>query len=216
MFEFDTLSGRLVVAREPGGGGAWGPSNPPPPVTLSLDLPAVPPGDALPGVAPAVAAVLLAGRPTPPPVAILAFAAPLKYLVVELAIPGEDAEGALRSLRPDAAALLAASPDGAISGAVVTCLGPPPAPHAPPTVLSRFFGPWMGIPEDPVTGSAHAVLAPHYGGRLCEAFGAGRVAAAARQLSARGGELGVVWEEGEGRVRLTGQCRVVVRGELWM
>jgi hypothetical protein len=28
--------------------------------------------------------------------------------------------------------------------------------------VSRYFAPWVGIPEDPVTGSAHTVLAPYW------------------------------------------------------
>ncbi len=49
--------------------------------------------------------------------------------------------------------------------------------------VSRFFAPQAGIPEDPVTGSAHCALAPYWGERL------GKTALHARQLSPRGGEL---------------------------
>ncbi len=50
--------------------------------------------------------------------------------------------------------------------------------------VSRFFAPKYGIPEDPVTGSAHCMLAPYWAGRL------GKTRLQARQLSARGGEVG--------------------------
>ena len=49
--------------------------------------------------------------------------------------------------------------------------------------VSRFFAPAAGIYEDPVTGSAHCVLAPYWGGKL------GKTVLRARQISARGGEL---------------------------
>ena len=49
--------------------------------------------------------------------------------------------------------------------------------------MSRFFAPAQGIPEDPVTGSAHCTLAPYWSARLA------RPTLRARQLSPRGGEL---------------------------
>ncbi len=49
--------------------------------------------------------------------------------------------------------------------------------------VSRYFAPHAGIPEDPVTGSAHCVLAPYWAERL------GKTELTARQVSARGGAL---------------------------
>jgi PhzF family phenazine biosynthesis protein len=49
--------------------------------------------------------------------------------------------------------------------------------------VSRFFAPKVGIPEDPVTGSAHCALIPYWSSRL------GKAKLFARQISARGGEL---------------------------
>lgn len=49
--------------------------------------------------------------------------------------------------------------------------------------VSRFFAPAVGIPEDPVTGSAHTQLAPYWANRL------GKKQLSAKQVSARGGEL---------------------------
>ena len=49
--------------------------------------------------------------------------------------------------------------------------------------VSRFFAPCHGIPEDPVTGSAHCSLVPYWSKRL------GRAHLHALQISARGGEL---------------------------
>jgi len=49
--------------------------------------------------------------------------------------------------------------------------------------VSRCFSPDVGIPEDPVTGSAHCALVPYWSGRL------NKTTFYARQLSRRGGEL---------------------------
>ena len=88
-----------------------------------------------------------------------------------------------------------------ISGVVVTCKG-----ERGVDILSRFFGPWIGIPEDSVTGSAHAMLGPYWADRL------GRSKLSARQCSKRGGELELdVLEEG---VRLTGSATIVVEGKI--
>lgn len=72
--------------------------------------------------------------------------------------------------------------------------------------LSRFFGPAVGIDEDPVTGSAHCCLGPFWGERL------GKSTMTAYQASARGGvvRVRVVGE----RVFLGGQAVTVFRGEL--
>ncbi|WP_126147980.1 PhzF family phenazine biosynthesis protein [Synechococcus elongatus] len=72
--------------------------------------------------------------------------------------------------------------------------------------VSRFFAPRFGIPEDPVTGSAHCLLAPYWQAKL------GRDRLQARQLSARGGELEV--EVVGDRVFLRGYAVTVLRGEL--
>jgi len=72
--------------------------------------------------------------------------------------------------------------------------------------VSRFFAPQVGVPEDPVTGSAHCALAPYWGERL------GHTKMIGRQLSARGG---IVKVEVKGdRVILGGQAVTTLRGEL--
>lgn len=57
------------------------------------------------------------------------------------------------------------------------------APGRSVDFVSRFFGPRSGVPEDPVTGSAHTTLAPYWVERL------GKNPLQARQISARGGDL---------------------------
>ena len=70
------------------------------------------------------------------------------------------------------------------------------APGEEADFVSRFFAPKIGIPEDPVTGSAHCVLVPYWAQRL------GKTCLTAHQVSARGGEL---WCEDRGE-------RVVIAG----
>ena len=72
--------------------------------------------------------------------------------------------------------------------------------------ISRFFGPGSGVPEDPVTGSAHCALAPFWAARL------GRTTLTGFQASARGGVVGTV-VQGD-RVLLRGEAVTVMRGEL--
>jgi len=72
--------------------------------------------------------------------------------------------------------------------------------------VSRFFAPGVGVPEDPVTGSAHCCLTPYWSGVL------GATEFTAFQASPRGGELRLRLV-GE-RVLLQGQAVTVMRGEL--
>ena len=103
-------------------------------------------------------------------------------------------EAAVRALQPDFAAL-----NKIHRMAVVTARG---NEH---DVASRVFVPYLGIDEDPVTGSAHAALAPYWAGRL------GRSQFTALQASARTGVLHCRLEEG--RAILGGHCQTVIVGQ---
>jgi predicted PhzF superfamily epimerase YddE/YHI9 len=72
--------------------------------------------------------------------------------------------------------------------------------------VSRFFVPAIGIPEDPVTGAAHCMLAPYWAERL------GKPKLSAYQASSRGGE--VACEVVGDRVRLGGRAVLVASGTL--
>lgn len=109
-----------------------------------------------------------------------------------------ESEAAVRALRPDIAKL-ATIP---MRGMIVTSLASTPGYD----FVSRFFAPSAGLSEDPVTGSAHCVLAPFWGKRL------GRDELVGYQASARGGVVRVRLD-GE-RVHLGGQAVTVLRGEL--
>jgi PhzF family phenazine biosynthesis protein len=77
---------------------------------------------------------------------------------------------------------------------------------SPYDFVSRFFAPQSGVPEDPVTGSAHCALAPYWAAKL-------RLTdLVAYQASSRGGEL-MLRIAGD-RVRIGGQAVTVLRGEL--
>jgi PhzF family phenazine biosynthesis protein len=72
--------------------------------------------------------------------------------------------------------------------------------------VSRFFAPAKGIPEDPVTGSAHTVLTPYWSERLQ------KKKMFARQISRRGGEL---WCENLGpRVKIAGRAVPYLEGTI--
>jgi predicted PhzF superfamily epimerase YddE/YHI9 len=72
--------------------------------------------------------------------------------------------------------------------------------------VSRFFAPRAGIPEDPVTGSAHCTLIPYWARRL------GKEVLVARQISARGGEL--TCENKGDRVLIAGDAVEYLRGKI--
>ncbi|MBF6559250.1 MAG: PhzF family phenazine biosynthesis protein [Candidatus Binataceae bacterium] len=72
--------------------------------------------------------------------------------------------------------------------------------------IYRFFAPKAGVPEDPVTGSAHCTLIPYWSAKL------GKQALSARQLSARGGEIEC--EMRGDRVTIAGGTVEYLRGEI--
>jgi predicted PhzF superfamily epimerase YddE/YHI9 len=74
--------------------------------------------------------------------------------------------------------------------------------------VSRFFAPKQGIPEDPVTGSAHCTLIPYWAEKL------GKTALHARQVSARGGEL-FCRLLGD-RVEIAGHAVLYLKGSIWV
>lgn len=116
-------------------------------------------------------------------------------LLIELAD-----EAAVQSFIPNLS-LIAALP---ARGLIVTAMA-----SREPRVdfVSRFFGPAAGINEDPVTGSAHCALAPYWAPRF------GRNELKGRQLSARGGDVGVVIA-GDKAI-LSGRAVTVMAGEIY-
>ncbi len=107
-----------------------------------------------------------------------------------------ESESEVRTLAPDMPKVAALDYDGIIAT----------APGDSCDFVSRYFAPAAGIPEDPVTGSAHCLLTPYWSKRL------GRGKLEARQISARGGVLSVE-DRGE-RVHISGRVAPYLEGRI--
>lgn len=106
-------------------------------------------------------------------------------------------EATLRLVRPDLTAVAALGS----AGLIVTA----PGDHGT-DLVSRYFAPALGVDEDPVTGSAHAMLGPLWAARL------GRTELSARQISTRGGDVSLR-VDGD-RVHVGGSARTVIEGRV--
>ena len=115
----------------------------------------------------------------------------------DLLVEVESAAG-VREARPDPTHLTRLG----VHGVIITSSSDDPRYD----FVSRYFAPGVGIPEDPVTGSAHCALGPYWERRL------GKAEFLAYQASARGGVVGVS-VRGE-RVLLRGQAVTVFRSEI--
>lgn len=112
-------------------------------------------------------------------------------------------EATVRALAPDFAALGHLSRREGVRAIIATA---PAVPGNGYDFVSRCFAPAVGIPEDPVTGSAHTALAPYWSGRF------GRDDLTGLQVSAR---TGLVRTAVHGdRVHLTGRAVTVLDGTL--
>jgi len=105
-----------------------------------------------------------------------------------------ESEEAVRELKPDFAALERIE----CRGIMVTSRG------SRSDFVSRFFAPRFGVPEDPVTGSAHCVLVPYWSSELH------KKSLHAFQISKRGGELFCV-NAGD-RVKISGKAVLYLEG----
>ncbi len=177
---FQSLSGPLLVSEEGG--------------RLRMDFPANPPSEVPMPVGLAEALGIGGGDGDARPAAFTTSGK------VALVVLGTEAE--VLDVRPDFGALGRVRLPGGVMGVAVT------APGAEPHVdfVSRFFAPWLGVDEDPVTGVAHTTLTPYWSAVL------GKAEMAARQRSARGGKL-TVRARGD-RVELVGQAVTVAAGSM--
>jgi PhzF family phenazine biosynthesis protein len=107
-----------------------------------------------------------------------------------------DSQAAVAALAPDTAAMIDIDRDGVIVS----------APGSDCDFVSRYFAPHAGIPEDPVTGSAHCTLVPYWAKRL------GKSRLHARQISRRGGEL--FCELTGDRVVVAGRAALYLEGRI--
>jgi len=137
------------------------------------------------------------GTPAPAPPLLVAGlgATPVEVLDAPYWMAVFESEREVRALAPDLARL--------------TELGRPVIATAPGDAVdfvSRFFAPAVGVPEDPVTGSAHCTLTPYWAARL------DKERLTARQVSARGGELRCV-HAGE-RTLIGGRAALYLEGTI--
>jgi PhzF family phenazine biosynthesis protein len=181
---FMTRSGELTVARGPDGRNA-----------MSL-----PSAASEPFAAPAdFAAALAASLEAPPPQELHSSArggAGAKALIAVW-----DSPAAIKALKPrsDLKDVLMGMGAGSL---LATAAGD----GKPYDFVSRFFAPAYGVPEDPVTGSAHCALTPFWAKRL------GKTQLKARQVSPRGGDLHCT-DDGL-RTAIAGECAVYLTGEI--
>lgn len=114
----------------------------------------------------------------------------------------------LMAVLPDADAVRNLTPDVTLvarlprNGLIVTAPG-----EAGFDCVSRYFAPNKGVPEDPVTGSAHCALGPYWAARL------GKRELRACQASARGGEL-ICRLTAPDRIELEGNCAFYLEGRI--
>lgn len=98
--------------------------------------------------------------------------------------------------------------EGYSRGVIVCCVSSGQTTYV--DFRSRFFGPKVGIDEDPVTGSAHCSLGPYFGAKL------GKSVVVGRQESERGGLVECMLKQEEGRVYIVGSAVMVFSGQLSM
>lgn len=109
-----------------------------------------------------------------------------------------DSEVTVRAVEPDFAALNTVTERGVI----ITARG------EKSDFVSRFFAPRFGVPEDPVTGSAHCVLIPYWAEILCKDV------LHAYQVSKRGGEI--FGRNLGNRVRISGRAALYLKGSIYL
>jgi len=110
----------------------------------------------------------------------------------------------VRSLRPDFERMKFVKAGFPIKGAGVTAEG-----EGGYDIISRYFNPWAGVNEDPVTGSVHTVLAPYWSAVL------GKKELRALQASERCGEI-LIRIIGDGRLEFIGDAVVADKGEIYV
>lgn len=124
--------------------------------------------------------------------------APVEILAARDGFAVFENEAQVRALAPDMERLSALD----VLGVIAT------APGEDCDFVSRFFAPGAGVPEDPVTGSAHCTLIPYWAGRL------GKDRLFARQVSQRGGEIHCRLD-GD-RVEIGGEAALFMEGRIYL
>ncbi|KAJ0002191.1 hypothetical protein NQD34_001987 [Periophthalmus magnuspinnatus] len=159
------------------------------------------------------------------PVQEVYLCAKTKKLLIRLADRCDRSE--LCNIKIDPIALQRSDSTGKVKGVIVTMIGKcyieelstntdkimlcliTGSPNEQPgyDFYSRYFAPWFGITEDPVTGSAHTVLGSYWAEKL------GKRKLLAYQCSSRGGEMELEVRD-DGRINITGTTVTVMRGTI--
>lgn len=113
----------------------------------------------------------------------------------------------LESLKVNTERLPAIEKTGKVRGLILTVKGEAGGQTAPYDFYSRCFAPWVGVAEDPVTGSTHTLLGPYWSEEL------GKKEMRAFQCSRRGGELDISLRP-DGRIDIKGGAVIVLEGTL--
>lgn len=121
----------------------------------------------------------------------------------KLVIEVKDKENII-NLKPNFEILKSLKFKSDVKGIGITCRG-----NEKYDFISRYFNPWAGINEDPVTGSVHTLLANYWSNKL------NKMDMNAYQASNRSGEISLKLLEND-RVRLSGEAVIVLRGELYL
>ena len=127
-----------------------------------------------------------------------AYASEVKDILIEL-----ENETEVLKVTPNFSEMLKLELDVDVRGVIITSKG-----SNDTDFVSRFFAPWVGINEDPVTGSAHTILTPYWSRKLS------KNEMSARQLSERVGKLKVKLIENN-RVEIIGKTSLVLKGEFY-
>lgn len=121
---------------------------------------------------------------------------PIEVLAADDYLALYDSEAIVRAITPNQVLLCQLD----LRGVIIT------APGTDVDFVSRFFAPKFGIPEDPVTGSAHCTLAPYWANKL------GKKILTARQVSRRGGNI--ICEVKTDRVLISGCAVTFMEAEI--
>ncbi|XP_067277956.1 phenazine biosynthesis-like domain-containing protein [Pseudorasbora parva] len=138
------------------------------------------------------------------PIQDVCYSPTTKKLMIRLSDTCDRSE--LMSLRPEAETLLRNETTGKIKSLIITLKGTQTS-QSGYDFYSRIFAPWVGVPEDPVTGSAHTVLAGYWSEKL------EKKKMIAYQCSSRGGEVKLEIRD-DGRLDIIGQAKIILQGAL--
>ncbi|XP_051772092.1 phenazine biosynthesis-like domain-containing protein [Ctenopharyngodon idella] len=138
------------------------------------------------------------------PIQDVCYSPTTKKLMIRLADTCNRSE--LTSLRPETETLLRNETTGKIKSLIIT-LKETQTTQTGYDFYSRVFAPWVGVPEDPVTGSAHTVLAGYWSEKL------EKKKMMAYQCSSRGGEVKLEIRDDD-RLDIIGQAQIILQGTL--